>query len=632
MDSILQSISGLPDSQQVKQLKNYCWDYRFSDPEMSINFGLEAVKTSKRTNNYHLLAESLNLIGVIQRYLGKYSAALSYHEQALVVAQNSNDQLQIAFSINNAGVIYQRRGKYNKALEFQLRALRIFESIKNDDGIAFCALDLGNTFVGQKNYPLALEYYNRSLQIRKKDKNPIGTVRALYKIAWVHYEKAEYNEALSEYLFIENSYLQSMNRRDLGDMMNGIAKIYSIQKDYNKAIEYRLKALSFFKDLKFPEELVQVTSELGVLYSLKKDFLRGRDYINQAVAYADKTESAKIKSQLFYSRAMFFENLGKKDSAVICYKSYIQMEDSITASENFSKFAEIEAEYENEKITKENLLLAKDVELHKRQAYFLVALVLFGLLLIGFIYRRSVTLRALNKELRDLHIMKDAFIKIIAHDLRSPFNTIINTLDILKNDFDDLPKKDRERYISNVYATSKQTYQLLDNLLLWSRANSGKLQFNPEEFVIAQCVKDTIVLYKTTAVNKNITLGFSCDETLSVLADKQMIQTVLRNLITNGIKFTDNGGRIHVEVLRSTAGFSITVQDTGVGMTPGQIENLFRIDTSSTSTGTRGEKGTGFGLLLCKEFVDMHKGKITVESKKDMGSKFILFFPQELKK
>jgi len=240
-------------------------------------------------------------------------------------------------------------------------------------------------------------------------------------------------------------------------------------------------------------------------------------------------------------------------------------------------------------------------------------------------------LKNVEKELQKLLITKDKFFSIIAHDLKNPFNSIIGLAQLLVHGYDRLSPEKVKYFHNNLYQISKNGYELLINLLEWSRSQMGTIQFKPSELNICALTEETFSLYKAKANQKEITLINSIDEDCSVYSDQNMLKTILRNLVSNALKFTDRGGA--VELMEKTIdGFKeITVRDTGIGIDPENIKKLFKLDENYTTEGTEDEIGTGLGLILCKEFVEKHGGTIQVESKVGFGSKFIFTLPTEKK-
>jgi len=237
-------------------------------------------------------------------------------------------------------------------------------------------------------------------------------------------------------------------------------------------------------------------------------------------------------------------------------------------------------------------------------------------------------LKESETRLRELNGTKDKFFSIIAHDLKSPFNSIIGFSNLLVRQIEEKDYAAIERYAGIIQNSSLQAMDLLTNLLEWSRSQTGRIVFTPENIDLTALIRQSIEFVYSSSQQKSITI---CSEILvnrPVWADKAMINTILRNLISNAIKFTKAGGEIVVSARQMSNEVVLSVSDNGVGMDKESISKLFRIDQNHSTLGTENEKGTGLGLLLCKEFVEKHGGRIWVGSAPGNGSKFSISIPE----
>ncbi len=237
------------------------------------------------------------------------------------------------------------------------------------------------------------------------------------------------------------------------------------------------------------------------------------------------------------------------------------------------------------------------------------------------------TLAGSEQRLRELNATKDKFFSIIAHDLKNPFNDLMGFTQLLSMNIDKYDKSKIENFVKIIHQSSKLAYNLLENLLDWSGSQTGNLNFNPEKIRINDLIKENIDLLESTASNKNIKIYPEIGSDLFVYADKNMIRTVIRNLISNAIKYTNQGGFIKISANKKNKFCKINVADNGIGISAKNIDKLFKIDESYTTVGTEREKGTGLGLILCKEFVEKNRGTICVKSVLSKGSTFSFTLP-----
>ncbi len=237
-----------------------------------------------------------------------------------------------------------------------------------------------------------------------------------------------------------------------------------------------------------------------------------------------------------------------------------------------------------------------------------------------------------NKQLKKLNATKDKFFSIIAHDLKSPFNSLVGYSDLLSENFDDFDSETQKKYIGFIKEGVINTHKLLENLLLWSQSQKGVIKFKPDLHNLHLVTKETLKYSEQPATAKSISITNEIPENVFVKADKDMLAIILRNLISNAIKFNPKGGEIVINASsfmnEDKQNFiKISVKDTGVGISSEIQAKLFKIEGDISSSGTENESGTGLGLILCKEFIEKHGGKIWLKSKLKKGSTFIFTLP-----
>jgi len=232
-----------------------------------------------------------------------------------------------------------------------------------------------------------------------------------------------------------------------------------------------------------------------------------------------------------------------------------------------------------------------------------------------------------EEALQQLNETKDKFFSIIAHDLKSPLSSFTQLTNIIYNEYHDLEDSDRLEFLHAMKNSSENIYGLLENLLNWARSQTGAISYNPEMISINAIIDNNFSLLEISASNKSISLEKDIDDEIFVWADPSMINTVIRNLISNALKFTPERGKIIVSSNVRDSIANISIKDTGLGIDKKDLKTLFRIDKRHSSLGTNGEKGTGLGLILCKELIERNYGGISVESESGIGSSFTFSLP-----
>ena len=233
----------------------------------------------------------------------------------------------------------------------------------------------------------------------------------------------------------------------------------------------------------------------------------------------------------------------------------------------------------------------------------------------------------LNKKVMKDSVEKDKFFSIISHDLMNPFNALLGFSQMLTVSAKNGDQEDCVEYSLIVHQSTKRILNLLQNLLVWSRMQNGKMKYTPKSVRIDELVSNTMMIIAPIAQNKEIKLDWNVNSDIIATIDPNMIGSVLQNLVTNAIKFTEKGGSVNVQAYTESNLLNFSVTDTGVGMDENRLNKLFKIDKSSSSRGTDDEVGTGLGLIICKEFVEAHQGKIWIESTLGKGSKFCFAIP-----
>lgn len=337
--------------------------------------------------------------------------------------------------------------------------------------------------------------------------------------------------------------------------------------------------------------------------------------------------NSKSTAYLFSSLQSDYEkivSIGNSFTAQPISNSYDKLQELFEAESDFLfKMNEIVFEY-----TKENNSKIEEIKLY-------MVLILAFIILVLFFELKFVLLPIIKKEknhkveILESNKTKDKFFSIISHDLKGPFYALLELSKILHKDYKKLDKDEVEFYINSIHNTSKNTYNLLENLLTWSRTQLDKIEFSPEVINVKTLVKDVALLSQPILEKKGISLIDTTQLDMTVYVDKNMISLVLRNLIMNAIKFTDNNGKIVVgyKKIEKQDFIEISLIDSGIGIPNDKILDLFKITSNKSTPDTENKKGTGLGLILCKEFIDKHGGKIWAESEVGKGSKFVFTLP-----
>jgi len=302
--------------------------------------------------------------------------------------------------------------------------------------------------------------------------------------------------------------------------------------------------------------------------------------------------------------------------------------------------SELRTKGELTKIQNKWIVYEKDELRYKRIAKYIGFFFIIVAILLIFVFiwvrqlriqikKKTEKINIKNQELKKLNAEKDKFFTIIAHDLKSPFNSMLGFSKMLEDGFDEYDTEEKKEYISIIHQVLKNTFKLLENLLYWSRSNSGGLEFKPKKINLHELYNEINKLLIQSVDNKSITLISKIPKNINLEADIDMLSTIIRNLISNAIKYTPKYGKILIEakLTKDNKFVEILVIDNGVGISNEIQSKLFEIGENTSTNGTENEVGTGLGLILCKEFVEKHNGEISIESEIGKGSKFKFTVP-----
>lgn len=635
---------------------------------MSLENYQKAIKVDEEIGNKQEIALCLKYIGIVNEKLGNYSLSIENYHKALSINEEINNELEKANCLLNIGVAYHRHGNYSMSLENYQKALKIYEELDSKQLLANCLNNIGAIYHEQGNKISALSYYKQSLKISKEIGFKVGEARGLNNIGEVYRIQANYQLALTYY---QNSL---KIKEEIGDeneivmTLNNIGRIYSHQANYPLAFDFYQKALKMSEKINDRLQILDSYANLGSYYLGTFDYTKALDFTQKSFTIANELENLSQQKRIYLQFSEIYTATKNYKNALENYILYKELNDSIFNEKNIKELARLEYQYgfEKEKQAIELEQQKKDAitaEKLKRQKLLNIAFIL------GFVLMTSIVLVILRSffqkrkanniltkqklqieetnreltlqkkeiqnvafELEKANKTKDKFFSIIAHDLKNPFNALLGFSDILLKNHTTIDEQERETFIKIINESSIKTYNLLENLLTWTRSQTGKIEFKTEIINISVLLTETISLLEESASKKEINLVVNAETDLSVKADKNMIATVIRNLVSNAIKFTPKGGIVIVKSQtvadENNQKFAeISVKDNGVGI-PLEIQSkLFKITENVTTKGTEKETGTGLGLILCKEFIETHKGKIWVESNVDKGCKFVFRIP-----
>ena len=581
----------------------------------AIEFYMKSINISQQLNDEITLARIYNGLGNVYSEISSYDEALKYYLNALEIFQKMDDLGGISSMYNNLGIVYSSLKDNDQALEYYQKTLEMDIKSGYKEGQSIAYNNAGTAYDEKGDKEKALEYYNKSLELNKELESIDGIAMALNNIGLVYLDLGEYDKAYTNLKESTELAIEINDTYSLANNYNNLAKLFLRQKQYNKSQNNLNLAIYLSKQINVKEWLVESYDLYSQLYAELNDYKKALEY----------------------------------------YKLYSEMNDSIFTSESSNRITEMQIKYETDNLETENELLKKDNQIHLleliRQKNIKNYSIAFSILILalavlsfsqfrlkkktnGLLKSKNDQLRDANKKLtisennlKELNATKDKFFSIIAHDLKNPFQSLLGFSETLYNQIDELNNDEISEYTKLIYESSQNLFNLLGNLLQWSQSQLGSMKFSPKPINVYGSVDDVLSVFGTSAQKKNIKVVCSVAKDTTVFADKHVVSTVLRNLISNALKFTNQGGEIEISSVKSDKKIFISVKDNGKGISKENLEKLFKIDQGYSTKGTENESGTGLGLILCKDLISHSNGEIFVESTLGKGSNFKFTLP-----
>ncbi len=597
-----------------------------TDPKLGNKLSKDFYVTAHKSCDSLIITYAHYIMARAESYFGNYQLALYNSKLSLKIMEFERSEIEKFDVVNVHCSILTEMSEFDEALRVMQEL--ILPMIKDSETINMRYNSaMGSIYALKKDYEKALPYYWYSLAdaLEKKNKIFIAFICNNVASAYVHLNKqdsADYYIDLAEKnlkesdQFIIVSYLNFTKAEyhyafgDFEKGVNEIDKCIEIQKDINDmltadAYELKSKLLDSLGRHHEAFHAMELYAATYKKYHTSESSIRERK--NQLFFELNKTRTDIdiLHKQLDFQRTTFY--------IISVLGIVVSIALTISLLRNRRRTTRIDEYTEIMKVQQLELKnINKEMEESREKIIFDA----------NKLMHLNQKLIDSEEELKQLNVTKDKFFSIIAHDLKNPFASMKNLSDLLHDNYSMLDEEDRVEIIASMKLTSQRIFELLENLLTWSRSQRGIINFNPDIVTPLFIVQNNFDLLAENAANKDIALINEIPDNMEIVADSNLLSTIIRNLTSNAIKFTPAGGNITVGATDAGDYTEFYVKDTGVGISEADIQKLFRIDISHTTIGTGAEKGTGLGLILCKEFVEKHDGRIWVESEISKGTTF----------
>ena len=547
---------------------------------------LKAIKTFKK-------AESLVAIKKLKESEPFFLEVVDILEKELL---DKKTQTFLINAYKYLGEIYfTLYSNWSKAQKFLIKYLSYDKKLTYNSYyyymLAYCFRQSGN-------YKLSYENFKRSYKISKKHNEWERLILTVNEISNYYYfiKKLKSAKRLKEtalkMLKIYEKHITDSRKKYLYYILyNDISLIYTALEDKKKAWEYFEMSMKVkkFGQRKYEDDNTYISA---INYAIEAGDLNKAQKYMDILSKQKNNLNKEMKAIYYFTASNFYEAKKDYSKALESHRKYFDANKDYLTNLKKKEISELQLKYEVEKKNQEKEIF-----------------------------------RIENDELKNINISKDKFFSIIAHDLRSPFATIYSFISLMKKHHKNLSKEKIMELISELEQIVTNTYSLLENLLEWSRMQSGIIDYQPTKIDIKDITNHVVSLITLQASQKNIEILNNIKESNTLFADGFMIRTILRNLLNNAIKFTNPNGKIEIKQKKGKDFLTIFVIDNGIGMPKEAQKKLFKLETSFSTSGTNQEKGTGLGLILCKEFIKKNKGDIFVKSNLEKGTTFYFTLP-----
>ncbi|NOU61526.1 tetratricopeptide repeat-containing sensor histidine kinase [Marinifilum caeruleilacunae] len=607
---------------------------------------LEAEELALEKQDSTILALLYYRFGTYFTDVSKYDNAIEYFNKSIKYCQDIDNPRIIASCLNGLGIIYWERGDLEIALNQYLEAYKIAEDLNNKSLQKTLMLNMALIYSDEKQNEKAFNTYDKILLLAIEDNDKSSQAVIYNNMAALYQTDNKLGKALEYFKKALTIYTEIGDEPGIALAMNNIGENYFKTGNISEAIFYLDNSLVINRRLKLETEIIYNLEALAKVYLFSGKLQKVEGLIDEGIEICRRLKIKTMERSFLQLKSEYYYSSGNYKKAYKTYESYNHLKDSLINVVRSDKIAHLQTQFETEKKEKENEILRVKNEftqekLDKERAFtnylivfFIITMAL--LILVYFLYKSKAKinlrikkingmLEEYNQKLKITNATKDRFFSIIAHDLRSPFNSILGFSELIKDEVKE--GKDLElieEYNANINESSHNLFTLLENLLQWAKSQRGELEFNPVQFDLYQLVQSTLIIFKLKAADKSIKLSTDIKSGTKAYGDINMVSTILRNLISNALKFTESNGKIVISADIQEEFVFLKVKDSGIGISKENQEKLFKLDCNYTTVGTEDETGSGLGLILCKEFAEKNGGDIWVESEENKGSEFIL--------
>lgn len=637
---------------RIPILNSLAVHYLKNEPNKAMAKAREAFVLSQKLNNRMEAARALRNIGrSFQNLIANYDSALYYCFESIKISEAEDykeETIETNIAIAN---IYSEVGNYSKSTDFLTQGEVLATELQLHEKIVEIKILRAKNLINLELTREALEELKAALKISKlhglfEEEGKVRMALGEYYLAYSSPELSMENIKLASDLFHEYGH-----RSEQAWALFLTAQWHLTFGEAEDAINYFRQSLEIRVELGDLQGIAECFLNIGMSQNKISDYDAAIKTLEQCKMMAEKLNAKRILRHCYNQLFLSHSSRGDLKKAIEYRNLYVAIIELIFAEENERLIAEQQAKFDIEKKDQELSLQSKQLEYEfsraEREKKFNLLLTLMVVILMGsglfifFLFKRiqhsSDKIKEINRQvieqnqqLKRLNDTKNKFFSIIGHDLKAPLDTLTSFLGLLKNHLHKMSREEIVAVATDLEKSTKNLKSLLENLLTWAISQTNKLELIPEIIDLQELVKENFALLGKQATKKNIELALVSPGPVFCKADKNTINTTIRNLISNAIKFTYEHGKIEVQLSENKESVEVSVKDNGIGISPELLGKIFNIGTKHSTPGTNKEKGTGLGLILCKEFIQKNNGTLHVKSQVGVGSVFLFRLPKNL--
>jgi signal transduction histidine kinase len=571
------------------------------------------------------------------RNAGAFDKAIAEYQECLNIATALKDSLRIGNSLICIGISNDRAGRFEDALQYYFKALNVYEHIGNTIKMGGTLKNIGNTYRVMKDYSRASGFLQQALQLQHAARDSARIANVLNDIGLVYMARDSSQKALQYFDTIIHVYGGNIDEDVRAYVLNNLALTQANLKRCPQALRSYQSSLAIMTKNSDQYGIALVSGNMGELYYNMHDFPRALDLHLHNLTLVRRIHSNELLKDTYDNLSKTYKALGNYRKAYEYSLNALRIKDTIYQEQSARSFAEMEARYQNEKKQKEILQLQQNNNLVRIQLlnqklikYILLAGIGIILVVAAFLYReyrnkqrRNKELASINSKLEDANNTKTRLISIISHDLRSPVSSLFSFLELKRQNPALLEKEDQQRLDKELTVAADHLLEAMEDLLIWSKSQMDHFSLSTESIQVDQLLDDIARLHQPFAGERHVTLKKEDSAGILLDTDPNFVRVILRNLVSNAIKFTPRGGTITLSGSREDGKVFLRVKDTGPGLSQADIANIFEWNSIRSDS-------SGLGLRLAREFAEKLGGDISVISIPGEGAAFTVTLPSGL--